>query len=258
MKMSLPNNKMKPPLKLCNGRKSLVYIDEKYVYKTYSLQNHADYHRELNVYKCLETLAIQTLFTKTGQMRVDDTTCYFNMFRRMHGDVKSIAEKLTDPDLFKIALCVSKQFLLLHRSGYVHGDVSPKNILYDENEYVLCDYESMVEVGSYTRITNPNYSTHGNKSSFTDDVFSLGATIYTLCAIREDLPNKHWYGGFGTISHTDGLELIKKRDCTIDTRSIKASPKLHGLLAMTICRNPCTTEDLINFITAIHPPLPIG
>jgi serine/threonine protein kinase len=71
----------------------------------------------------------------------------------------------------------------LHQSGLVHGDVSPKNILWDGKCVVLTDYDTVCRVGEArwtqgTPLFTPPGTKSGSIARASDDVYSLATSLF--------------------------------------------------------------------------------
>ena len=72
----------------------------------------------------------------------------------------------------------------LHEAGYVHGDISPRNIMFDDvGTAYLCDFSHSVKIGGESLGTNafsaPEVK-NGRAVSARSDVYSLGMLLYRL------------------------------------------------------------------------------
>lgn len=77
----------------------------------------------------------------------------------------------------------------LHQAGFVHGDVTPKNIIVSGGDIVITDYDSVKNIGSQPEIFTSLYCSPSvqNKESIdtSDDIFSLAASFYHVLFERE-------------------------------------------------------------------------
>lgn len=69
----------------------------------------------------------------------------------------------------------------IHRQGYVHGDISPGNIIVEGSSVTLTDYDAVTPVGRILRRYNPQFASpqvrNGQPVQLSDDIFSLAATF---------------------------------------------------------------------------------
>ena len=77
----------------------------------------------------------------------------------------------------------------LHRANFVHGDVTPKNIIISGGDVTLIDYDAVIEVGSKPRIDTTAYSSPSVQQNRTiepsDDIYALAATFFHVLYDRE-------------------------------------------------------------------------
>lgn len=77
----------------------------------------------------------------------------------------------------------------LHQAGFVHGDVTSKNIIVSGGDVVITDYDSVKNIGSQPEIFTTLYCSPSvqNKKSIdaSDDIFSLAASFYHVLFERE-------------------------------------------------------------------------
>ncbi len=77
----------------------------------------------------------------------------------------------------------------LHQAGFVHGDVTPKNIIVSGGDVVIIDYDSVKRIGSTPEIFTSLYCSPSvqNRESIdaSDDIFSLAASFYHVLFNRE-------------------------------------------------------------------------
>jgi serine/threonine protein kinase len=79
----------------------------------------------------------------------------------------------------------------LHSSGYIHGDVSPRNIIVNNrNELVLTDYDLVTRVDSRlysagTTIYSAPENVQGQPAQCSHDIYALGASIFEVVFDRD-------------------------------------------------------------------------
>ncbi len=69
----------------------------------------------------------------------------------------------------------------LHRNGFVHGDVSPRNMIVSEGDLVLTDYDFVTHIGAPTESPDTMYCspTRTDKTAVpSDDIYSLAASFF--------------------------------------------------------------------------------
>jgi len=85
---------------------------------------------------------------------------------------------------------------VLHRSGLIHGDVSPRNLIVDGSELVLTDYDFVRKVGERrvasgtVLYASPSFQQQ-KPASPGDDIYALAATLFHVMFEREPFR----YGG---------------------------------------------------------------
>jgi len=77
----------------------------------------------------------------------------------------------------------------LHRVGLVHGDVSPKNIIVQESNVILTDYDTVTENNCKCIFKTFAYSSplieQRGSINFSDDIYSLAASFFYVLTDRE-------------------------------------------------------------------------
>jgi serine/threonine protein kinase len=77
----------------------------------------------------------------------------------------------------------------LHNAGFVHGDVTPKNIIVSGGYVMLIDYDSVKEIGAKPEIFTIQYCSKDVQDkapiSPSDDIFALSASFYHAIFGRE-------------------------------------------------------------------------
>jgi serine/threonine protein kinase len=87
-------------------------------------------------------------------------------------------------------LRICEALSVLHRSGLVHGDVSPRNLIVSEGDLVLTDYDFVCKVGDKIEspgtviYCSPSYE-DGRPASPSDDIYALAATFFHVIFDRE-------------------------------------------------------------------------
>lgn len=141
----------------------------------------------------------------------------------------------------------------LHQAGFVHGDVTPKNIIVSGGDVVITDYDSVKNIGSQPEIFTSLYCSPSVQNrefiDASDDIFSLAASFYHVLFERE--PFLH------------GSE--RKKDNGFDYNGIETSEytKIVAFLDKAVTpdksqrfRNGFEARDFINSNNAATPPLP--
>jgi serine/threonine protein kinase len=95
---------------------------------------------------------------------------------------------------------------VLHAQGWVHGDVSPSNILVDEGELLLIDYDLAGPAGSIaatpgTFLYASPERRHNAPMRPADDVFALAATLFHSATGRQPFAGP---GQLSVLTWTDG------------------------------------------------------
>jgi len=74
---------------------------------------------------------------------------------------------------------------VLHRNGLIHGDVSPRNIIYSNSDLVLTDYDFVTKIGE--PITSPATILYSSPSfqdklpaTPSDDIYALAASFFSI------------------------------------------------------------------------------
>lgn len=109
------------------------------------------------------------------------------------GDLDFLADEAGDDSVEELALrwfedlCDALQ--VLHAQGWLHGDVSPSNILVDEHRVVLIDYDLAGPSGNVPASPGTaNYASperrEGRPALPRDDLYSLGATFFHMVTDR--------------------------------------------------------------------------
>jgi serine/threonine protein kinase len=111
-------------------------------------------------------------------------------------DLQLLAELLGELDvetmLLRWAQQLSQALSVLHAQSWVHGDVSPGNILVDEGEVTLIDYDLAAPAGTVARSpgTVPYASPSrlaGEPMQPSNDIFSLAASLYHALTDRSPM-----------------------------------------------------------------------
>ena len=63
------------------------------------------------------------------------------------GDLRDL--KLTEPDVWRLIHDIGNALALIHKSGWMHLDVSPGNILIGKNCFKLSDFGTLTPIGSF-------------------------------------------------------------------------------------------------------------
>jgi serine/threonine protein kinase len=110
---------------------------------------------------------------------------------------------------------------VLHRSGLVHGDVSPRNMIVSGTDLVLTDYDFVAKIGepvigpATVLYCSPSYQEQRPLSP-ADDIYALGASFFHVLFDREPFQ----YGG----------SVAKERGLNWDGLDRSAWPKLVSFL----------------------------
>jgi serine/threonine protein kinase len=87
-------------------------------------------------------------------------------------------------------LSICEALGVLHRSGLVHGDVSPRNLIVSGGDLVLTDYDFVVKIGEKIGspgtviYCSPSYET-GHPASPSDDIYALAASFFHVVFNKE-------------------------------------------------------------------------
>lgn len=111
----------------------------------------------------------------------------------LRGVLELQAEELSEPSTeamvirWLIALCDALwQF---HAAGFVHGDVSPTNIIVRGGDVVLTDYDTVTAIGESPRARNPLYASdrvqENRPTAPSDDIFALAASFFHVIFDRD-------------------------------------------------------------------------
>ncbi|MCJ2031317.1 NERD domain-containing protein [Methylobacterium sp. J-043] len=109
------------------------------------------------------------------------------------GDLDFLADQAGDEGVEALALrwfaSLCNALNVLHAQGWLHGDVSPSNILVDENRVVLIDYDLAGASGSVpaspgTALYASPERREGKPALARDDLYGLAATFYHVLTDR--------------------------------------------------------------------------
>lgn len=131
-------------------------------------------------------------------------------------------QRIEPSDALAIHDQVCEAIHTLERFGYFHTDLSPSNILIDEDQKVkLCDYGNVVRIHCFDRTGYANNRRYGAPAQYggNPDLFSAGLTLY------EAVSGEHLILPFTT---AEPLEVLKDR-----TRRAKECLYVHGKLCRT-------------------------
>lgn len=90
-----------------------------------------------------------------------------------------IAGFCTEKEVWKFLRDVSESLRYLHEMGYVHGDLTPANILISKDRYVICDFDRQDDKVSLA-YTPPEWDKKGRHVTSKSDIWSLGASAFNL------------------------------------------------------------------------------
>jgi serine/threonine protein kinase len=101
-------------------------------------------------------------------------------------------QKMSLQEAAALGIKVAGALETVHRSGAIHGDVRPRNVLVSEwGEPVLASFDEAVRVGETDshplHVTTPHTAPEvleGNTPTATSDVYGLASTLYELVAGR--------------------------------------------------------------------------
>jgi serine/threonine protein kinase len=149
------------------------------------------------------------------------------------GVVPLLAEEQQDISSEALAvrwLCVMCEALdILHRSGLVHGDVSPRNMIVSGSDLVLTDYDFVGKIGGpivglgTILYCSPSHVV-GSPASASDDLYSLAASFFHVVFDREPFR----YGG----------EVAKEKGVNWEGIDREAHPKLTAFIDKAIHPEP--------------------
>jgi len=76
---------------------------------------------------------------------------------------------------------ICRALVPIHRQGYVHGDISPGNIIVEGSSVTLTDYDAVTSAGRILQRYNPQFASpqvrNGQPVQLSDDIFSIAATF---------------------------------------------------------------------------------
>ncbi|MCX8034319.1 MAG: NERD domain-containing serine/threonine-protein kinase [Thermodesulfovibrio sp.] len=129
---------------------------------------------------------------------------------------EEIGEESTESMLLRWLSDLCDGLGCIHRAGFVHGDVTPNNILVSRANVIITDYDSVCEIGSEPKIFTALYCSpevqNRMKIEPSDDIYSLASSIYHVL--------------FGKEPFLFGPERDKKRGLNYDGINIDEYPRL--------------------------------
>ncbi len=94
---------------------------------------------------------------------------------------------LSETQLYEICISLVSIIADIHCVGVVHGDVSPKNFLFSEGQFLATDFGDCYPLTNSTAVYTQGYQAPEvvfgkcqTPASFRTDVWALGATIYSV------------------------------------------------------------------------------
>lgn len=83
---------------------------------------------------------------------------------------------------------VCRALVPIHQGGYIHGDISPGNLIVSGSNITLTDYDAVTAVGQVVRRYNPRFGSprvlQNRPVRCSDDIFSLAASMAEVLADR--------------------------------------------------------------------------
>ena len=137
---------------------------------------------------------LATIYEITNEWQANQIAALMNWIEGMPlsdliGLVQQYAEEIDEKDLDAMLLRWIKQLCealrKIHQSGFVHGDVTPKNIIVSNGDLVLTDYDLFTPAGEIAmskgtiEYCSPNMELESAIGP-SDDIYSLGASFFHL------------------------------------------------------------------------------
>ncbi|WP_437191009.1 tetratricopeptide repeat-containing protein kinase family protein [Planctomicrobium sp. SH527] len=117
----------------------------------------------------------------------------FLVFRKIGGRSLAEIEIRTIDDILKLGTGVCEILSRLHGAGFVHGDLTPRNIMIREDgSPVLIDLGLATLAGTSKRGGSPRYEAPEPRFDVQSDVFALGAIVQELIAKLPPGERRRW------------------------------------------------------------------
>ena len=195
-----------------------------------------DYLRERELLSSLKSFSNIPQLYEMGDMWYS-----MQLLKKVSFHNRHIGEAATVDIGIGICNAVSK----IHAAGYVHGDISPRNILFDvEGNAFLCDFSHSVKSGSDSLGLNAFSAPELKRSSivsYRNDVYSLGLTLYCLIAgsfpfVSDDIPV------FGEMERamkmlSSGIPVPRPDNCSVE---------LSEIILKAVEYDPCNRHQTID------------
>lgn len=90
-----------------------------------------------------------------------------------------IAGYCSEKEVWRFLRDVADSLRYLHGLGYIHGDITPANVLISKDRYVLCDFDRQDDKVSLA-YTPPEWDKKSCNMTGKSDIWSLGASAFYL------------------------------------------------------------------------------
>ena len=185
------------------------------------------------------------------------------------GHVMDNKEVLSDDDKIFVCAQSAEGLAALHAMHVVHGDIKPCNILLDKSRKVvkLCDMglarvkadiaaTQTVRAKGTVPFMSPEILVHGNRASFTCDVWALGGTMAELFS-EEDMWKFKAKRGYSFEDHLKGA--MEKEKVPKALQVLKANERIYNVVAPCLAYKPSerpTARDLAQHLRQLLPSTP--